>query len=112
MYLRFESEEFHHAGSALVNLKVLEENRWKRVVDMLKTADGNRQILNMHSSMTWRRPWKIFQHFPIMHGPSRSGKSRSFLGEELDAECKGWDSIYSRIECLDVETSTYFASGE
>lgn len=100
--LRFESEEFHHAGNSLVNLKVFAANRWKRVADMLETADGNRQILNMHSSMTWRRPWKIFQHFPIMHGPSRFGKSRSFLGEELDVECKGWDSIYGGRECLNV----------
>jgi len=98
----FESEEFHHAGNSLVNLKVFAANRWKRVADMLETADGNRQILNMHSSMTWRRPWKIFQHFPIMHGPSRFGKSRSFLGEELDVECKGWDSIYGGRECLNV----------
>ena len=37
-----------------------------------------------------------------MHGPSRFGKSRSFLGEELDVECKGWDSIYGGRECLNV----------
>ena len=97
--VRFECEEFHRAGNGLLNGKLFDGNRWKLVADVLKTGNSS-QVLNIHGSMSWRQPWRIFEHFPIMQGPSRLGKIASFLGEELEVECGDWASIYLSRECL------------
>lgn len=86
-----------------MNGKLFDGNRWKLVADVLKTG-SNSQVLNIHGSMSWQQPWRTFEHFPIMHGPSRFGKVASFLGEELEVECADWGSIYLSHECLNVFT--------
>ena len=81
--LRFESEEFHHAGNSLVNLKVFAANRWKRVADMLETADGNRQILKYAFFHDLAKTMEDFSTFSY-HARSESfWKKSQFLGRRV-----------------------------